>query len=36
MKQVEKLDMEAYQKKKCKWSLLKDPNLQDPHIHSKV
>jgi hypothetical protein len=34
-KQVEKLDMEAYQKKTCKWSLIKDPNLVDPHIHTQ-
>lgn len=33
-KLVEKLDMESYQKKTCKWSLIKDPNVVDPHIHT--
>jgi len=33
---VEKLDMEAYQKKWCKWSLFKNKNIRDPHIHSQV
>lgn len=35
-KQVEKLDMEAYQHKKCTWSITKDPSTIDPHIHTEV
>lgn len=34
-KQVEKLDMVAYQKKTCTWSLNKDPSVKDPHIYTK-
>jgi hypothetical protein len=32
---IEKLDMEAYQKKTCTWKLGGDKNT-DPHIHTKV
>ena len=31
-----RLDMEAYQTQKCTWSLEKDPNNPDPHMHTKV
>jgi len=34
-KLVDPLDMEAYQTKACKWSLNKDPNVKDPHIHTQ-
>lgn len=33
---MEKLDMEAYQKKRCTWSLKKEESKQDPHIHTKM
>lgn len=31
---MERLDMDAYQQKKCTWALRKEESKQDPHIHT--
>ncbi len=34
--QIEPLDMEAYQNKKCKWSLDGKNKADDPHFHAQL